>query len=864
MSQRFIYPSLMDIGATASNIKSDIERQNSSSVDEERKGCDNVGLEVYNEFVGVANRELVNLENAAVNIDNSNDVIIGPVTQFNVNGNVTIYQGNDGQPIEIKDGSEIPNSSCEDQSPRPQKEEQDGSFSTKRKFPLKYYLGTILFLFVISGITAILVFQLRKNTQEEPNEWSITDSISLGDHRLISKKDWGGRPARKTTPMPTPVNLVIIKHTASTVCDNYEACVKKLVTIQTDDMSNRNYSDIYFNFAVGGDGNVYVGRGWNAKPASGYNNIDLVIIGNFGLDPFTPLMISATKALLVYGLEKNMLTENYRLINHNQTTPTLSPGVNVIVEVRKWPHYDGRNYIGQPLPYVESSVFVFSDNNFGFNYTYDVEYSNYVKEKMLEFKLNLKKYGISWISCVLVTVFLIMTVLQQVNTESDQNNSYPNNNESFCDCPVEVFSRSDWGGVNPTATKSRQKPIQYVIIKHTELYFCENVSKCKYMTKNIQKRDMAKNFSDISYNFLVGGDGNVYVGRGFSKLGENLSLSIDIALHGNFFFDQYYECMIAATKLIIDYGLATNQISKNYSLLSHNQTLKGTDSPGRNVFKEIATWQDYHYDRNTANLFRGCILKLYKVYIKFYPDVKKILSRLLMSTILTSCALCLYLGVVSVNKIQRKLPYDTSIYKKLGNYSIYYIDQWGEENGIEFDVNPLPVGLVIIGDTKTKTCDNFDDCSKILKSYQQYEIISLGYKNICENFLISTDGTIYVGRGWDVRNCYDRLSIEISFIGNFNKHKMSKDMITSLLLLLNHGQKLYKLPNDYIIIALNQTIDTLSPGEYVYEVIKNMCHFSNINLKSRFSYYFFSFIYDVTKFFNNIFSTTICLQTFSL
>lgn len=43
-----------------------------------------------------SNREVVNLENAAVNIDNSNDVIIGPVTQFNVNGNVTIYSnGND-------------------------------------------------------------------------------------------------------------------------------------------------------------------------------------------------------------------------------------------------------------------------------------------------------------------------------------------------------------------------------------------------------------------------------------------------------------------------------------------------------------------------------------------------------------------------------------------------------------------------------------------------------------------------------------------------------------------------------------------------------------------------------------------------
>lgn len=51
-----------------------------------------------------SNREIVNLENAAVNIDNSNDVIIGPVTQLNVNGNVTIYS-NGNTPNETENGT---------------------------------------------------------------------------------------------------------------------------------------------------------------------------------------------------------------------------------------------------------------------------------------------------------------------------------------------------------------------------------------------------------------------------------------------------------------------------------------------------------------------------------------------------------------------------------------------------------------------------------------------------------------------------------------------------------------------------------------------------------------------------------------
>ena len=62
--------------------------------------------DLLDEGYSCTNRELVNLENAAVNIDNSNDVIIGPVTQFNVSGNVTIYQ-NGQSPHEAINGTTI-------------------------------------------------------------------------------------------------------------------------------------------------------------------------------------------------------------------------------------------------------------------------------------------------------------------------------------------------------------------------------------------------------------------------------------------------------------------------------------------------------------------------------------------------------------------------------------------------------------------------------------------------------------------------------------------------------------------------------------------------------------------------------------
>lgn len=54
------------------------------------------------DIVYPSNRDVVSFENASINVDSSTDVIFGPVTQLNVNGNVTIVQnGNDG---DVDDG----------------------------------------------------------------------------------------------------------------------------------------------------------------------------------------------------------------------------------------------------------------------------------------------------------------------------------------------------------------------------------------------------------------------------------------------------------------------------------------------------------------------------------------------------------------------------------------------------------------------------------------------------------------------------------------------------------------------------------------------------------------------------------------
>ena len=62
----------------------------------------------------------------------------------------------------------------------------------------------------------------------------------------------------------------------------------------------------------------------------------------------------------------------------------------------------------------------------------------------------------------------------------------------------------------------------YLFTHHSEGSYCETEEDCKAVVRAIQDYHMDSNgWSDIGYSFLVGGDGNVYEGRGWNKVGAH-------------------------------------------------------------------------------------------------------------------------------------------------------------------------------------------------------------------------------------------------------------------------------------------------------------------------------------------------------
>jgi N-acetylmuramoyl-L-alanine amidase len=95
---------------------------------------------------------------------------------------------------------------------------------------------------------------------------------------LVNRTSWGARVPTATTPYPhPPANYVVIIHTESIPCDSESVCSSVVRDIQHEHMDRRNFSDIGYNFLVGGDGQIYEGRGWDSQGAfaKGFNDKSL-------------------------------------------------------------------------------------------------------------------------------------------------------------------------------------------------------------------------------------------------------------------------------------------------------------------------------------------------------------------------------------------------------------------------------------------------------------------------------------------------------------------------------------------------------------------------------------------------------------
>ncbi|KAI8496611.1 peptidoglycan recognition protein [Branchiostoma belcheri] len=230
----------------------------------------------------------------------------------------------------------------------------------KKRMTRYVLLGAVVSVLLVMGVVLVVYFVATTVMARgaaaagyiTPNDSSGIRYLVVGDSEItvISRAEWGARPPRSRANVTSPVPYVIIHHSYDFSCLNRSDCEEQVRLIQDFHMDSRGWDDIGYNFLVGGDGDVFEGRGWgisgaHAGPDWNGRSIGICFMGNFTDMLPSEEAITAGKMLIQLSVQRNKLMSNYTLYGHRQVLDARTcPGEEFYNLITEWEHWKPGNY----------------------------------------------------------------------------------------------------------------------------------------------------------------------------------------------------------------------------------------------------------------------------------------------------------------------------------------------------------------------------------------------------------------------------------------------------------------------------------------------------------------------------------------
>lgn len=182
-------------------------------------------------------------------------------------------------------------------------------------------------------------------------------------------------------------------------------------------------------------------------------------------------------------------------------------------------------------------------------------------------------------------------------------------------CP-RIYSRAEWGARASRGRTNMPNPVPLYVIHHGASATCNSFATCSQMVRNFQNQHMdANGWVDIGYQFVIGEDGGIYEGRGWTTTGAHCpaynSASIGIAVVGDFTSRNPNAAAIAAVQALAECGRQRGHLTERYGIRGHRDGC-ATACPGNTFYSlirtwprfgqltddELQAWQDEHYGPN--------------------------------------------------------------------------------------------------------------------------------------------------------------------------------------------------------------------------------------------------------------------------
>ncbi|XP_006895954.1 PREDICTED: peptidoglycan recognition protein 3 [Elephantulus edwardii] len=136
------------------------------------------------------------------------------------------------------------------------------------------------------------------------------------------------------------------------------------------------------------------------------------------------------------------------------------------------------------------------------------------------------------------------------------------------DAPA-IVSRKDWGARMLTCRAPLAQPVAYVITDQLTGMECQEQNTCSRKLRDLQSHSVyTKGWCDVPYNFLIGDDGRVYEGVGWSIQGLHTqgynNVSLGIAFFGNKMGSNPSPVALSAAEDLISYAVQKGHLAPRY------------------------------------------------------------------------------------------------------------------------------------------------------------------------------------------------------------------------------------------------------------------------------------------------------------
>ncbi|XP_065341196.1 peptidoglycan-recognition protein LE-like isoform X1 [Cloeon dipterum] len=215
-------------------------------------------------------------------------------------------------------------------------------------------------------------------------------------------------------------------------------------------------------------------------------------------------------------------------------------------------------------------------------------------------------------SVSVVVISLLVSLIVILNLQHSFQHTCEDNNDQI-ECPIydkgsnfingtegsaPYYSRVDWIAQPVNYSDYLKLPVEFVIISHSATQPCYNNSQCILQVRKFQMYHIESfGWADIAYNFLVGGEGGIYEGRGWDKIGAHAkgynTKSIGVNVIGTFVNVLPTSRQMKSVKILMEEGVRLGKLREDYKLIGHRQ-VSVTESPGKTFFSELQKWPHWY------------------------------------------------------------------------------------------------------------------------------------------------------------------------------------------------------------------------------------------------------------------------------